>query len=161
MDILHLEPGKAVADLGAGGGWFTMQAARRVGPGGMVFAEDINPHFVSAIAQRARREQLRDVKPVLGTPTDPRLPKASVDAVLMLKVYHEIADTRTLLRNLKPALKPGARVGIIDRNGDGADHGLKQSVVESEMRAAGFQKVEQYDFTKADGQDYFLVFVAD
>ncbi len=160
MDILRITPGKAVADLGAGGGWFTVRAARRVEPGGVVYAEDINPQFVKAIGQRAQREQLRDVKPVLGTTEDPRLPAESVDAVLMLKVYHEVADTKAFLRNLKPALKPGARVGIIDRNGNGADHGLKQSIVEEEMRAAGFREVEHYDFTKADGQDYFLVFVA-
>ncbi|WP_263414165.1 class I SAM-dependent methyltransferase [Terriglobus aquaticus] len=159
MNILQLGPGKTVADLGAGGGWFSMLAARRVAPNGMVFAEDINPTFVSGITQRAMREGLRNVKPVLGTPTDPRLPDHSVDAVLMLKVYHEIADTAALLGNLKPALKPGARVGIIDRNGNGADHGLKQSVVEAEMHAAGYREIEHYTFTKADGQDYFLVFV--
>ena len=160
MDILKITPGKTVADLGAGGGWFSTRAARRVGPTGTVYAEDINPQFVKALEERATREHLANLKPVLGTPVDPKLPPASVDAVLLLKVYHEIADTQTLLRNLKPALKAGARVGIIDRNGNGADHGLKQSIVEAEMRAAGYREVEHYDFTKADGQDYFLVFEA-
>ena len=160
MDILHITPGKAVADLGAGGGWFTVRAARRVGPSGVVYAEDINPEFEKEIGQRMQREHLGNVKPVLGTTADPKLQPDSVDAVLLLKVYHEIADTKTLLRNLKPALKPGARVGIIDRNGNGADHGLKQAIVEEEMRSAGFREVEHYDFTKADGQDYFLVFQA-
>ncbi len=160
MDILRMTPGKAVADLGAGGGWFTVRAARRVGPGGVVYSEDINEQYIQALGQRAQREGLGNVKPVLGTPDDPKLPAGSVDAVLLLKVYHEIADTKLLLRNLRPALKPGARVGIIDRNGNGADHGLKQSIVEEEMRAAGFREVEHYDFTKADGQDYFLVFQA-
>ena len=160
MDILRITPGKAVADIGTGGGWFTVRAARRVGSGGVVYAEDINPQFVKEVGQRAHREGLQNVMPVLGAPNDPKLPAGSVDAVLLLKVYHEIADTKTLLRNLQPALKPGARVGIIDRNGNGADHGLKQAIVEEEMRAAGFHEVEHYDFTKADGQDYFLVFVA-
>ena len=76
----------------------------------------------------------------------------------MLKVYHEIAHTDLLLRTLKPALRTGARVGIIDRNGNGADHGLNESVVEKEMAAAGFHCVGRYDFTKADGQDYFLIY---
>lgn len=160
MDILRITPGKAVADIGAGGGWFTVRAARRVTPHGVVYAEDINPSFQKEIRDRAQRERLDDVKTVLGTPDNPRLAASSVDAVLLLKVYHEIADTRAFLRNLKPALKPGARVGIIDRNGNGADHGLKQPIVEEEMRAAGFREVEHYDFTKADGQDYFLVFEA-
>ena len=159
MDILHITPGKAVADIGAGGGWFTVRAARRVGVDGIVYAEDINPPYISAIERRAIKEQLSNVKPTLGSPDNPKLLPGSVDAVLLLKVYHEIADTKTFLRNLRPALRPGARIGIIDRNGSGSDHGLNRSVVESEMTAAGFREVEHYDFTKADGQDYFLVFV--
>lgn len=159
MDILHITPGKAVADIGAGGGWFSVRAARRVGTDGIVYAEDINPQYIGAIERRAIKEQLSNVKPTLGTADDPKLLPGTIDAVLLLKVYHEIADTRTFLRNLRPALRPGARIGIIDRNGSGADHGLNQAVVEKEMAAAGFRQVEHYDFTKADGQDYFLVFV--
>ena len=159
MDILHISPGKAVADIGAGGGWFTVRAARRVGANGIVYAEDINPQYIGAIEQRASKEQLSNVKPTLGTPDNPKLLPGTVDAVLLLKVYHEIADAPTFLRNLRPALRPGARIGIIDRNGSGSDHGLKQSVLEKEMTLAGFREVEHYDFTKADGQDYFLVFV--
>ena len=158
MDILHITPGKAVADIGAGGGWFTVRAARRVGTNGIVYAEDINPQYIGSIERRASKEQLSNVKPTLGTPDDPKLLPGSIDAVLLLKVYHEIANPRTFLRNLQPALRPGARIGIIDRNGTGDDHGLKQAILEKEMLAAGFREVEHYDFTKADGQDYFLVF---
>jgi cyclopropane fatty-acyl-phospholipid synthase-like methyltransferase len=160
MDILHITPGKAVADIGAGGGWFTVRAARRVGESGKVYGEDINPAAVKAIKQRAEKEHLPQVHAVLGTTDDPKLPAKSVDAVLMLKVYHEIGKPLDFLAKLKPALAPGARIGIIDRNGNGADHGLKQSILEDEMREAGFREVEHYDFTKADGQDYFLVFEA-
>jgi len=159
MDILHITPGKAVLDIGAGGGWFSARASKRVGVDGIVYAEDINPAYVRALEERATREQLSNVKPTLGTPTDLKMTPGSVDAVLMLKVYHEVVDTAALLRNLHPALRPGARIGIIDRNGNGADHGLKQATVEREMQAAGFREIEHYDFTKADGQDYFLVFV--
>jgi hypothetical protein len=63
------------------------------------------------------------------------------------------------MTNLKPALRSGAKVGIIDRNGNGTDHGLNGDVVKREMAEAGFQLLSSYDFTKADGQDYFLVFV--
>ena len=160
MDILHITPGKTVADIGAGGGWFTVRAARRVGESGKVFGEDINPAAMKAIEQRAAKEHLPQVQAVLGTTDDPRLPANAVNAVLMLKVYHEIAGPLDFLAKLKPALAPGARIGIIDRNGNGADHGLQQSVLEKEMREAGFREVEHYDFTKADGQDYFLVFEA-
>jgi hypothetical protein len=76
----------------------------------------------------------------------------------MLKVYHEVADPRELLRNLRPALRPGAKIGIIDRNGNGTDHGINAPVVIREMDEAGFRLSGRYDFTKADGQDYFLIF---
>ncbi len=158
MDLLGITPGKSVADIGAGSGWFTVRAAERVGHDGTVYAEDINPRAVTAINDRAQQAKLSNIDTVQGTPDDPKLPPHSVDAVLMLKVYHEIAHPATLLRNLRLALKPGARLGIIDRNGNGADHGLNEAVVERELAAAGFHRVGRYDFTKADGQDYFLIF---
>ena len=159
MDLLQLKPGSTIADIGAGGGWFSVRAARRVGPKGRVIAEDINPKFIASIQQRAQREHLANIVPVLGTPDDPKLTPNSLDAALMLKVYHEIAHPPLVLANLRAALKPGARFGIIDRNGSGADHGLKESIVRDEVEHAGFRQVARYDFTKADGQDYFLIFV--
>jgi ubiquinone/menaquinone biosynthesis C-methylase UbiE len=158
MDLLHLKPGSTIADIGAGGGWFSVRAARRVGAKGRVVAEDINPKAVAYIQQRAQREHLANIVPLLGTPDDPKLTPNSLDAALMLKVYHEIAHPPLVLANLRAALKPGARFGIIDRNGNGADHGLKESIVREEVEHAGFRQVARYDFTKADGQDYFLIF---
>ncbi|MGI4757965.1 MAG: class I SAM-dependent methyltransferase [Janthinobacterium lividum] len=159
MDILRITKGKAVADIGAGGGWFTVRAAKRVGSEGAVYAEDINPAAAKAIDARAAKEKLPQVHAVLGTADDLKLP-APVDAALLLKMYHEIANPIPLMVKLRASLKPGARVGIIDRNGNGADHGLKQSVLEHEMSEAGYRRIEQYDFTKEAGEDYFLVFVA-
>ena len=95
---------------------------------------------------------------MLGTPDDPKLKPNSLDSALMLKVYHEIAHPEPVLARLRAALKPGARFGIIDRNGTGADHGLNEPIVRSEVERAGFRQVARYDFTKADGQDYFLIF---
>jgi ubiquinone/menaquinone biosynthesis C-methylase UbiE len=158
MDLLGIKHGSSVADIGAGSGWFTVRASARVGSTGTVFAEDINPQAIACIDQRCQKEKLANVRSVLGTPDDPKLPPQSVDAVLMLKVYHEVAHPLALLAKLKPALKPGARIGIIDRNGNGADHGLNSDVVKREMGEAGFKVVRSYDFTKADGQDYFLIF---
>ena len=159
MDLLQLKPGSTIADIGAGGGWFSVRAARRVGPNGRVIAEDINPKAIAYIQQRAQREHLANIVPLLGTPDDPKLTPNSLDAALMLKVYHEIAHPPLVLANLRAALKPGARFGIIDRNGNGSDHGLKESIVRDEVEHAGFRQVARYDFTKADGQDYFLIFV--
>ena len=161
MTLLGITPGKTVADIGAGSGWFTVRAARRVGPSGGVYAEDINPEAIRAIEARAKKEQLANVRGILGTPDELKLASASVDAALLLKVYHEIAHPVPVMKELRTALKPGGRVGIIDRNGNGADHGLDRAVVEREMREAGFKLKEHYDFTKADGQDYFLIFVAE
>jgi ubiquinone/menaquinone biosynthesis C-methylase UbiE len=158
MDLLHLKPGSTIADIGAGSGWFSVRAARRVGAKGRVIAEDINPKAVAYIQQRAQREQLANIVSVLGTPDDPKLTPNSLDAALMLKVYHEIAHPPLVLANLHAALKPGARFGIIDRNGNGSDHGLKESIVREEVEHAGFRQVARYDFTKGDGQDYFLIF---
>ena len=160
MNLLEITPGKSVADLGAGSGWFTVRAARRVGAGGTVYAEDINPQAIAAIEKRAVKENLPNIRTVLGTPDDTRLAPASVDAVLLLKVYHEIAHPIPVMKQVRAALKPGARVGIIDRNGSGADHGLDRAIVLKEMDAAGYRLVGKYDFTKADGQDYFLIFAA-
>jgi predicted methyltransferase len=158
MDLMHLRPGTVVADIGAGGGWFSVRAARRVAPGGKVIAEDINPKYIDAIRQRAQKEGLTDIEPLLGTPDDPKLAPDSLDAALMLKVYHEIAHPPAVLANLRAAMKPGGRFAIIDRNGNGADHGLDEKIVRKEVEAAGFKQVARYDFTKADGQDYFLIF---
>jgi ubiquinone/menaquinone biosynthesis C-methylase UbiE len=158
MDLLHLKPGSTVADIGAGSGWFSVRAARRVGPKGRVIAEDINPKAIAYIQQRTQREHLANIVTVLGTPDDPKLTPGSLDAALMLKVYHEIAHPPLVLANLRAALKPGARFGIIDRNGNGSDHGLKESIVRDEVEHGGFRQVARYDFTKGDGQDYFLIF---
>ncbi len=161
MDLLNLKPGSTVADIGAGGGWFSVRAARRVAPNGQVIAEEINPKAIVSIQQRAQREHLPNIKTLLGTPDDPRLSPNTLDAALMLKVYHEIAHPPLVLASLRAALRPGARFGIIDRNGNGADHGLKESIVRAEVERAGFRQVARYDFTKADGQDYFLIFEKD
>jgi len=160
MDLLGITAGKNVGDIGAGSGWFTVRASKRVGPTGVVLAEDINPLAIEYIGKRIKTESLTNVKTVLGQPDDPMLPSGSVDTVLLLKVYHEIAHPVDFMKKLKPALRTGGKIGIIDKNGNGGDHGISHDVVEKEMGEAGFKLVSTYDFTKADGQDYFMIFVA-
>src|SRR5215472_18496268 len=104
MNILGIELGKNVADIGAGSGWFSVRAAKRVGAEGKIFAVDINPEAVSHIQGRTRQEQLSNVNAILGKPDDPLLPLDTIDAVLLLKTYHEVAHPVELLRNLRPAL---------------------------------------------------------
>jgi predicted methyltransferase len=158
LDALKLQPGSVFADIGAGGGWFSVRAAKRVAPGGKVFAEDINPKAVEAIRDRANRENLPDIIPVLGTPDDPKLDANSLDAALMLRVYHEVAHPPLLLAHLHDAMKPGALFGVIDHPGHGDDHGINPDIVRVEVERAGFRFVAQYDFPKADQNDYMLVF---
>jgi predicted methyltransferase len=157
MTILGIDSGKSVADIGAGSGWFTVRAARRVGRTGKVFAVDINPDAISHVEIRAQQEQLSNVKTILSKPDDPQLPPDSVDVVLLLKTYHEVAHPVQVLRNLRPALRASAKVGIIDRNGNGENHGIGKDVVIREAQEAGYRLLKQYDFVK-DGMDYFLVF---
>jgi ubiquinone/menaquinone biosynthesis C-methylase UbiE len=112
MDALGIADGFLVADLGAGGGWFTLRLARRVGPNGVVYAEDIQPQMIDAIERRVQRENLTNVRTVLGTPNDPRLP-AGIDTVLIVDAYHEMEDPVTLLRNVARSLKSQGRVGVV------------------------------------------------
>ncbi len=159
MDILSISPGKTVADIGAGSGWFTVRAAKRVTDTGTVYAVDINPEALSYIKARAQKEQLHNVKTVEGKPNSPELPADTVDSVLLLKTYHEVAEPVALLRNLRASLRPGARVGIIDRDGNGEDHGVHKEVVIHEAEQAGYRLLEEHDdLVKGDKMDYFLVF---
>ena len=160
MDILGIAPGKAVADIGAGSGWFTVRAAKRMSGRGLVYAVDINPEAIRYVDDRARKEQLQNVKTILGQADNPLLPARSVDAVLLLKTYHEVAQPVALLQNLRAALRPGAKVGVIDRNGNGENHGVGRDVVIREAKQAGYKLIDQYDFVQADKMDYFLIFAA-
>jgi predicted methyltransferase len=158
MDILGIGPGKNVADIGAGSGWFTVRAAKRVTASGTVYAVDINPEAVRYIDDRVEKEQLHNIKTILSKPDDPLLPANTIDAVLLLKTYHEVARPIDLLRNLHRSLRPGAKVGVIDRNGNGENHGVGRDVVIKEALQAGYELTGQYDFVKGDDMDYFLIF---
>lgn len=158
MDILRISEGKSVADIGAGSGWFTVRAAKRVGNNGKVFAVEISEDALKYIDERKAKENLPNIETVRGAEDDPKLPANSVDSALILKTYHEISQPVKVLKNLLPALRKNALVGIIDRNGEGNDHGIKKETVVEEMNRAGFALFGDYDFVKADGMDYFLVF---
>jgi ubiquinone/menaquinone biosynthesis C-methylase UbiE len=144
MDALGIADGSIVADVGAAGGWFTVRLARRVGPNGRVFAEDIQPRMIQMIERRLQRENLRNVTPVLGTATDPRLPDG-LDAVLIVWTFHELEDPIALLRNVSTLLKPRGRIGIVDFNpgaggpGPASDQRVDQETVIGAARRAGLQ----------------------
>ena len=125
MDALGIADGSTVADLGAGGGWFTVRLARRVGPQGVVYAEDIQEQMLESIDRRVKREGLRNVRMVLGASDDPKLPPELLDAVLIVDVYHEVTQPVEFLRNVKEGLTPQGRLGIVEFKRDGGGPGRR------------------------------------
>ena len=116
MNDLKLRNGSVVADIGAGGGWFSVRAARRVAPKGTVYAQEILPKYTRFIEERARREKLNNVRTILGTTTDPKLPANTFDAVLILNAYHEFSAPIVMLRHVYKSMKPNARLAFIERD---------------------------------------------
>jgi len=161
MDALGIGDGSVVADLGAGGGWFTVRLAKRVGPNGLVYAEDIQPQMIEAIQRRVQREGLRNVETVLGAADHPSLPKAQLDAALMVETLYEVEDRQSLLTNVLTALKPGGRLGIVEYRPDGGgpgpgrDQRLPSQQVVRAAQAAGLRFVREEQFLP---YQYLLVF---
>ena len=126
----------------------------------MVYAVDINPDAIKYIDNRIQKDKLQNVKTILGKAGNPELPPDSVDAVLLLKTYHEVSEPVDLLRNLRSSLRPGARVGIIDRDGNGTNHGVHKDIVLREAGEAGYRLLEEHDnLVVDDDMNYFLVLV--
>ena len=152
MDALAVAEGSKVADVGAGGGWFTIHLSRRVGPNGVVYAEDIQPEMIEAINRRVQHANLVNVKPVLGMPNDPRLP-AGLDAVLIADSYPEMDDPPgaavPLLKNLAQSLKPQGRIGILNFTPGGGGPGPVERVapdgVVERAAEAGLQLIKRED----------------
>ncbi len=144
MDALVIADGSKVADIGAGAGWFTIRLARRVGPNGTVYAQDIQREMLEATRRRVLREGLQNVQTRLGHGTSPNLPAGALDAVLVVDVYPEVEDRVVFLRNLAEALKPNGRIGIVNYKpgqggpGPSGDEGerVASGVVEADAKAA-------------------------
>lgn len=160
MDALQIAEGSSVADLGAGGGWFTIRLASRVGPNGVVYAEDVQPQMIEAIKRRVKRAQLNNVRTILGTSSDPLLP-APVDAVLIVDAYHEMEEPVVMLRNVAATLKPGGRLGIVEFKKDGWGPGPEMNErvdperVIRDAEAAGLRLISRETFLR---YQYLLVF---
>jgi predicted methyltransferase len=155
---LALKPDAAVADLGAGTGYFAARLANML-PKGTVYAVDIEPGMVKYLGERAQREKLANLKPVGGAPDDPRLP-AKVDLVLLVDVYHHIEARERYFRTLAASLKPGGRVAVIDFRLDSPSGPPKSARiaperVKAELASAGYALVEEHGFLP---RQYFLVF---
>ena len=151
MDAVHVADGSTVADIGAGAGWFTIRLAQRVGPKGLVYAQDVQRLMLDAIKRRVQREGLKNVETLQAQGNDPKLPAQRLDAILMVDAYQEIDNRVVYLRNLANALKPTGRIGIVNwkpgRGGPGpeANERVAQSVVEADAAAAGLKVLDHED----------------
>jgi predicted methyltransferase len=148
MDALGIADGAHVADIGAGAGWFTTRLARRVGPNGVVYAQDVQPQMLAAISRRVRREGLQNVRTVRGEGSFPNLPEGVLDAVLVVDAYPEVKveDRVTFLKNLARGLKATGRIGIVNYKLGGGGPGpddptqrVPRASVERDAAAAGLQ----------------------
>ena len=160
MDAMNIADGSIVAEIGAAGGWFTIRLARRVGPNGVVYAEDIQPLMIEAIDRRMQRENFRNVVTVLGTSDDPHLPPG-LDAILMCGSYHEMDDPVKVLENAAKALKPNGRLGIVEfnRGGGGPGPAADQRVdPESVIKAASLAGLHLLLREAVPPFQYLLVF---
>ena len=125
MDAIGLEPGMVIGEIGAGRGRYTVHLARRVGPSGKVYANDIDESALSFLRDRCRRDSIENVEIILGEELDPLLPEISLDMVIMVWVYHMLEDPVPLMKNMKASLKPGATVVILDPPDDEIDAEIK------------------------------------
>ncbi len=144
LDAIALAPGSIVADVGAGSGYMTVKMAKRVGPTGKVYANDIQPQMLNILRQRLDREKVPNVELVLGTMDDPKLPANTIDLILMVDVYHEFAQPQPMLRKMKDALKTGGRLVLLEyRKEDPSipirpDHKMSVAEAKMELEAEGF-----------------------
>jgi predicted methyltransferase len=145
MDALHVADGSTVADIGAGAGWFTIHLAQRVGPNGVVYAQDVQRLMLDAIKRRVTREGLQNVQTRQAYGNNPNLPVRALDAVLVVDAYQEVENRVAYLRNLARALKPTGRIGIVNwkpgRGGPGPEPNerVERAAVEADAAAAGLR----------------------
>jgi predicted methyltransferase len=138
---LGIRPGQTVADIGAGSGYYTMRVAPVVAPAGSVIAQDISARYLEKLKTRVRRAGVRNVRFVVGTSSDPRLPRGSIDVALLIHMYHEIAQPYALLYRLRASLKPGGLVAIVDLDRPTEQHGMPKALLACEVKAVGYELV--------------------
>ena len=147
VELLGIRRGMTVADIGAGSGYYAVRLAAIVGADGRIYAEDIVPDYLSKLRKRVRDLGLQNVIVARGEPHDPRLPARSLDVAILVHMYHEIAQPYALLYNLAPALKPDARIGIVDAIGPTAKHGTPPDLLRCELAAVGYREVGFHPLT--------------
>lgn len=158
MDLARIGPGMSVADLGAGEGYYTVRIAQRVGKSGRVLAEDINAAANERLGTRVLRERLENVSIKLGTEDDPRLPQDSFDRVMLVHMYHEVSEPYAFLWRLRPSLRRGGKVIVVDVDRPADAHGIPPALLFCEFASVGFRLTEFV--RKPELQGYYAQFEA-
>lgn len=156
MDLARVTPGMTVADIGAGSGYYTVHLAARVGAKGRVLAEDIDPQTTEALGARVMREGLDNVSIKLGKGEDASLPAKSFDRIFLVHMYHEVAEPYAFLWRLRPALRTGGKVIVVDRDRATGAHGIPPALLFCEMASVGFRLTEFV--RKPELQGYYAQF---
>ncbi len=149
IDALKLKPGEVVADIGAGTGYISQRMAKRVGDTGLVYAEDIQQEMLDLLDRKMKLFHITNMKPLLGTTTDPKLPEASVDMIIMVDVYHEFDQPYEMTKSMIRGLKPGGRLVFVEFRGEDPEvpikklHKMTEAQVKKEM--SSFPELEWVD----------------
>lgn len=145
LDLIDIQPGMTVADVGAGTGYMTLRIAKRVGPKGKVYANDIQPEMLEKLTENARRANLDNIETVLGSEADPKLPDGKMDFVLMVDVYHELSRPQDMLQAIRRSLKPDGRLVLIEYKKEDPtipirpDHRMSLHDIKMEVEAEGYK----------------------
>ena len=145
IDVLKLEKGSTVADVGAGSGYMTVKLAKKVGPQGKVYANDVQQGMLDLLSKRVTKSKLTNVSTVLGTQDDPKLPADTLDLVIMVDVYHELSQPQVMLRHIRDSLKPGGRLVLLEYRKEDPDipirpeHKMSVADAKLEVEAEGFK----------------------
>jgi len=145
IEALDLKPGMNVADVGAGIGYMSFKMARKVGPSGKVYANDLQPQMLQRLKANAAKEKITNVETVLGSATATNLPRGTMDLVLMVDVYHELSDPQRMLRDIRESLKPDGRLVLLEYRKEDPkipireEHKMSVAEVKTELEAEGFK----------------------
>jgi ubiquinone/menaquinone biosynthesis C-methylase UbiE len=151
MKALNLKEGQSVCDLGCGNGFYTLKLAKEVGQTGKVYAEDIQPEMLTMLQKRAEKEGAKNIDPILGTLTDPKLPENKLDLILLVDVYHEIDHPVEMLANIRKSLAPKGRLVLVEFRAEDDSvpikplHKMSKPQVTKELSANGYKLAEQFD----------------
>lgn len=158
MDLAAISEGMTVADIGAGEGYYTVRLAVRVGRKGRVLGQDIDRTALEKLGSRVERERLDNVSIKLGTEDNPGLPAASFDRIFLVHMYHEVSEPYAFLSRLRPALRPGGKVIVVDVDRPTDQNGTPPALLFCELSAVGF-RLTQF-VRKPELQGYYAQFEA-